>query len=146
MIEYEQITKHGTGTTDQPSFYLIGKRPFISGSAGYSDKAIWGVQSAGISLRSGGQKESGARPNSRIICGLYGKTGPQPDQTCKINCLINGIIDQHSSKNGAGRVFIKTRPWHKKRDELNFPGLMTGLVSKSSPRFTVSLSPTQHLT
>lgn len=146
MIIYEQITKYGTGTTDQPCFYLIGKRPVVSGSSGCSDKAIWGVQSASISLHSGGQKESGSRSNSRIICGFYSKTGPQPDQTCKNNCLINGVIDQHNSKNGAGRVFIKTRPWHKKRDELNYPGVMTGLVSKSSPRFTVSLSLTQHWT
>lgn len=140
MIKYEKITKYGTGTTDQPCFCLIGKRPVISGSSGCFDKAIWGVQNTGVSLCSDGQKESETHPNSRTICGLYGKTEPKPYQTHKNNCVIDGIIDQYGSKNGTGGVFIKTRPWRKKRDGLNIPVFMTGLVSKNSHRFTVSLS------
>lgn len=142
----EEIAKHGTGTTDQSCFYFIGERLLIGGSPGCPNKAIWGLQSAGISLRSGGQKESGSRSDSRTVCRLYGKTRPQPDQTHKSYCVINGVVDQHSSKNGTGGVFIKTSAWRKKREALNSPGLMTGLVSKSSPRLTVSLFLIQHLT
>jgi len=137
---YAKITKHGTGTTDQPCFYLIKRRSVIIGSFGFADKAIWCVQSSGISLRAAGQKEPAFHSGSRTISGLYGKTGPKSYQRDKSSSLIYGVIDQHSSKNGTGRVFIKTRPWRKKRDELNYPALMTGFASKSSHRFTVFLS------
>ena len=143
---YEKISKHGVGTAGQSCFYFIKEGYVIGRSFGCPDKAIRGVQGAGISLCSNGQKESGSHPNSRIICSLYGKTRSQPDQKHKSNCLINGVIDQHSGENGVRGVFIKTRPWRKKRDELNSPGLMTGLLSKSSPRFTVSLFLIQPLT
>lgn len=141
-----KITKHGTGTTDQPCLYFIEEGYVISRSFGYPDTSIWGVQSAGISLRSGGQKESGAHSSSRILCSLYGKTEPKPYQRDK-NCgLIYEIIDRHSSKNSAGGVFIKTRAWRKKKDKLNLPAPMTGSVSKNSHRFTVSLSLTLDVT
>lgn len=139
MILYEKITKHRTGRADKPCLYFIGKRPVIAGDSGGSDYAIWGIQSAGISLYANGQKEPGFHSNPGTFRGLYSKIGSNPYQTRKSHCFIDGGIDQHGGKNGVGRVFIKTRPWRKKRDELNYPVLMTGLVSKSSPRFIVSL-------
>jgi hypothetical protein len=139
MTKYEKITKHGTGWADQPSLFFIEKRPAISGNFGGSDHTIWSIQSAGIPLYANGQKEPGFHSNSGTVRGLYSKVGSNPYQTSKSHCFIDGSIDQHGGKNGVGRVFIKTRPCRKKRDELNYPVLMTGLVSKSSPRFTVSL-------
>lgn len=140
MIKYEKITKHRTDTTGQPCLYINGRRPVIGGDFGSSGHAIWSVQSAGISLHANGQKESGFHSHSGTVCSLYSKIGPKPYQTHQNNCVINGVIDQHGGENGAGRIFIKTKPWCKKRDKLNYPVVMTGLVSKSSPRFTVSLS------
>ena len=140
MTKYEKITKHGTGWTDQPCLYTIGERLAIGGNSACPDDAIWSVQSASVPLRSGGQKESVPHSHSGTVRGVYSKTGPQPNQTRKNHRVINGVIDQHSGKNGAGRIFIKTKPWRKKRGELNYSGLMTGLVGKSSPRLTVSLS------
>ena len=139
MILYEQITKYRIGATDQPCFYLTGKGFLISGSPGCFDQSIWGVQSTGISLHSDGQEESGSHSDSGTICGIYDKIGSKPYQTHKSNRIIDGVIDQHSSKNGTGGVFIKTSAWRKKRDKLNYPALMTGSVSKNSHRFTVSL-------
>lgn len=136
---HEKITKHGTGTTDQPCLYFIKEESVVNGSSGCSDKAIWGIQSTGISLRTAGQKEPKYRTNSGTVCGIYCKIGPKPHQTHKNNCIIDGVIDQHDSKNGTGGVFIKTSAWRKKRDKLNYPAPMTGLVSKNSHRFTVSL-------
>ena len=143
---HEKIKKHGPGPTDQPCFYFIKEGFVIDRSFGCLGKSIWGVQGTGIPLRTDGQKEPGFHPNSRTVCGFYGKIGPKPYQTCKSNCVIYGVIDQHSSKNGTGGVFIKTSAWQKKRDKLNYPAPMTGSVSKSSPRLTVSLFLIQHLT
>jgi hypothetical protein len=140
MKRYEKITEYGIGTSDQPYLYFIGKRPVVDRNFGRSDNAIWSIQSAGISLHTNGQKEPGFHPNTRTVYCFYSKIGSKPYQTHKSHSVINGSIDQHCSKNGAGRIFIKTIPWHKKRDELNYPVLMTGLVSKSLPRFTVFLS------
>lgn len=137
---HEKITEHGTGTTDQLCHYLIEKRFVFDGNFECPDHAIWSIQSTGVSLHTNGQKESGFHPNSGTVCGLYGKIGSKPYQTHKNLRLIYGSIDQHGGKNGAGRIFIKTKPWRKRRNELNYPVLTTGLVSKSSLRFTVSLS------
>jgi hypothetical protein len=139
MTKYEKITKYGTDWADQSCLFLTGKRTVISGNFGGSYHTVWSIQGAGISLYANGQKEPGFHSNSGTDRGLYSKIGTNPYQTRKSNGFIDGSIDQHGGKNGVGRVFIKTRPWRKKRDELNYPVLMTGLVSKSSLRFTVSL-------
>jgi hypothetical protein len=145
-MTHEKVAKHGTGTTDQPCFYFIKEGSVISRGFRCAYKAVWDIQSTGISLRTTGQKEPRYRTDSGTIQGIYGKIGTKPYQTYKGNRIIDGVIDQYSSKNGTGGVFIKTSAWRKKREALNSPGLMTGLVSKSSPRLTVSLSLIQHLT
>ena len=139
---HEEIEKHGTGTTDQPCIYFVKEGPVIGRSFGCPGKSIWGVQGTGIPLRRASQKEPGFHPNSGTVSGLYGKIGTKPHQTYKINFIIDGVIDQYSSKNGTGGVFIKTSAWQKKRGKLNDPAHMTGYVSKNSHRFTVSLSQT----
>jgi len=140
MIKYEKITKRGTCTTNQSCLYLIGKRHVVPGNFGGSDFSIWSIQSAGVSLCANGQKEPGFNSISGTIRSFYSKIRDFPYQTRKDHGVIDGGFDQLGGKNGAGRVFIKTRPWRKKRDKLSYPVLMTGLVSKSSPRLIVSLS------
>lgn len=144
MIIYEQITKCGTGATDQPCFYFIKKGPINIRSFRCSDQGIWGIQSTGLPLRTDGQKEPGAPSRPGIIYGFYRKIGPHTDQTYKDNRFIHGVAHQHCSKNGTGGIFIKTRAWQKKRNkrpslQLSYPAPMTGGVSKDSRRFTVSL-------
>lgn len=144
-MKYEKITKYGIGPADQLCLYFVKKRHSFFGNFRISEKAIWGIQNTGISVHTLSQGEPETHPNSRNICGFYRKTGPRPYQTHKSNCIVKGSIDQHRSKNSTGGVFIKTRPWRKKREELKYPVLMTGFVSKNSHRFTVSLSLIQNL-
>lgn len=129
MTRYEKITKRGTCTTDQPCLYLIGGRHVVPGNFGGSDLSIWSIQSAGVSLCANGQKEPGFHSNSGTVCSFYSKIRPIPYPTCKEHCFMDGDLDQRGGKNGAGRVFIKTRAWRKKRDKLSYPVLMTGLPS-----------------
>ena len=137
---HEEIKKYGISTTDQPCFYHVEKRVVIVGNFRCLGQTIWCIQDTGLSLCTAGQKEPGPHPGSRTPRGLHGKTWSEPDQGDKSSSLIDGVINQCSSKHSTGRVFIKTRPWRKKRDALNYPVRMTGLGSKSSHRFTVFLS------
>lgn len=136
---HETSTQQRTGTTNQPCLFVIRKRFAIGGSFGCPDQAIQCIQDTGLPLYAAGQKEPQTHPGSGAIGCIYRQTGTQPDRTDKICSFFYGPFYQQNCKNGIGRVFIKTRPWLQKRDKLNFPAGLTGLVSKSSPRFTVSL-------
>ena len=137
---HEKITKQRAGTTHQPCPCLIGKTDLISKRCRLPDESIRCIQSTGLPLHPTGKRKPKANPGSRALCGFYSKARTRSYCPDKSHGFVYGLVDQQSCKNGIGRVFIKTRPWSQKRDKLNFPAALTGLVSKSWPRFTVCLS------
>jgi hypothetical protein len=136
----EKITKRRTGTTGQSCLCIIRGKNLIRKNIRFSDEAVWRIQSTSIQVHATGQGEQETSSYSGTIYCLYSKTGSQSYQRHKSSGIIHGFIYQQSSKNGTGRISIKTRPWQKKEGELNYPLIVTDFVSKSLHRFIVSSS------
>jgi hypothetical protein len=135
----EKSAANGIGTKGQLCLYVIEKGHTAVGDFGSFNKTVWCIQNTSVPVYSAGKSWSRPDAYSGAIRSLYGKTGTQPDKTGESSSIFDEFINQQTSKNGIGRVFIKTRPWRKRKGKLTYPVFLTGTVSKSSQWFIVFL-------
>ena len=140
FMKNEKITEFGISRKNQSGACLVGATETAYTYYRAVNGDVWCISNTGLSLCSTGQREQRADCHSGEFSGFYSKTATQSDWSCKGICGLTGNFDQQSSQGGVGRVFSKKTPWPKRRGSLKYRFPMTASGSKSSHRFTISLS------
>ena len=135
-----KVTKLRACETNQSSLYFTEKRNTTFSDCGQVSCYVCHLANSGISLFTTGEDQSGKNTYSGEFGGIYCKIATYSYQKDQNICTFQRDIYQQSCQSSAGGIFSKKGSWRKKRDKLGFLISMIGCGSKSSLRFTISLS------
>ena len=141
-----KITELRIGQTDQPGIYYASEGQTSAADSRAVDGALWSISNPGLPLYTIGQRDQRKNGDTGKFCGVYGQAATYSDQTNKAIVGIERAVDQQSGSYCAGRIFSQKGSCQKRRNKLRCHQSMIDYGSKSSLRYTISLSqPTSRL-
>jgi hypothetical protein len=125
--------------------YQRGVRFIAKGNASATDRRaveaeIWCVTDTGLSLYPTGKGDQRKDGHTGEFCSLHRQVTTNADQAHKEAIEIPEALDQQSGPYCAGRIFSKEGSCQKRTNKLRYHLATTGCGSKSSRKFTISLS------
>jgi hypothetical protein len=141
-----KITELRIGQTDQPGIYNASEGQASAADSRAVDGALWSISHPGLPLYTIGQRDQRKNGDTGKFCGVYRQAATYSDQTDKGIVGIERAFDQQSGPYCAGRILSQKGSCQKRRSKLRYHQSMIDYGSKSSLRYTISLSqPTSRL-
>jgi hypothetical protein len=133
-------TELGISQAYQPGIYFAAKGKTSAADSGTIDAEVRGLSNTGVSIYTVGKRDQPENGDTGKFCGVYCQAATYTDQADKETIGVQRAIDQQSGPYCAGRIFSKEGSCQKRRNKLRYHLPMIVCGSKSSRRFTISLS------